>query len=48
METSYGNPKTEVMIDKNCRNRSQTIDFSKKRHLSRLHNSNSNSKNELV
>jgi len=47
-EISYKNPRTEVIIDRNCRNKSQTIDLSKRRHLSGLHNNNSDSKKELI
>jgi len=48
VETSYKNPKTKVIIDKNHRNKGQTIDLSKRRYLSRLHNSNSSLKKELI
>jgi len=48
VETSYGNPKTKVIMDSNCKNKGQTMNFSKKRCLSGLHNSNSGLKRELV
>jgi len=47
-ETSYKNPETEVIINKNHRRKDQTKDLSKKRHLSRLHNSNNDLKREFV
>jgi len=47
-EISYKNPRIEVMMDKNCRSKGQTMDFSKRRCLSGLHNSNSSSKKELI
>jgi len=47
-KTSLKNLKTEVIIDRNCGNISQTKDFSKRKCLSRLHNSNSSLKKELV
>jgi len=47
-ETSHENPETEVMIDENHRSKGQTIDLSKRRHLSGLYNSNSGLKKELV
>jgi len=47
-EIGYGNPEIEVIIDKSQESKGQTKDFSKKRHLSELHNSNSGLKKELV
>jgi len=47
-KTSYENPKTEVIMSGNRRNKGQTKDFSKGRHLSKLHNNNSGLKKELV
>ena len=47
-KTSYKNPKTEIIIDRNCRNKGQTIDFNKRRCLSELHNNNSNLKKEFI
>jgi len=44
----FRNPEVKVPMDKSLRNRSQTIDSSSKRHLSRLHNNNSNLKMELI
>jgi len=48
VEINYKNPKTKVIINKNCRSKGQTMDFNKRKHLSRLHNSNSDLKKELV
>jgi len=47
-ETSHRNPEIEVIMDKNCRSVGQTKNFSKKRHLNGLHNSNNGLKKELV
>jgi len=47
-ETSYRNLKAEVIINRNCRSKGQTMDFSKRRCLSKLHNNSSGSKKELV
>ena len=48
VETSYRNPETEVIISRNHRSKGQTKDFNKRRHLSKLHNSNNGSRKELV
>jgi len=36
------------MMDKSQRSKGQTKDFSRKRHLSNLHNNNNGSKKELI
>jgi len=48
MKASHKNPKTEVIINKNCRSEGQIMDFSKRRCLSKLHNNNSDLRKELV
>jgi len=48
VEISYENPETEVIINENHRSKDQTKDFSRKKCLNGLHNSNSVSKKELV
>jgi len=47
-EIDHRNLKTKVIMDKSQRSKGQTKDFSKKRCLSKLHNSNSGLKKELV
>jgi len=47
-KTSYKNPRAEVIMDENHRSKSQTIDFSRRRYLSKLHSNNSGSKKELI
>jgi len=46
--TGLRNLEVKVPIDKSQRSRGQTKDFSRKRHLSRLHNNNSGLKMELI
>jgi len=48
VEIGYRNSGTEVIMDKNQRSKGQTKDFSRKKCLSELHNSNSGLKKELV
>jgi len=48
METSYRNPETKVIMDKNRRSIGQTKNLSKKRCLNGLHSNNSGLKRELV
>jgi len=43
-----GNLEVKVPVDKSQRNRSQTKDFSREKHLSELHNSNNDSEMELI
>jgi len=45
---SHGNPKTKVIMDENHRSTGQTMDFSKRKCLSGLHNSNNGLKKEFV
>jgi len=45
---SHGNPKTKIMIDKNCKSKGQILDFSKGRCLNRFYNSNNGLKMEFV
>ena len=45
---SYKNPETEITINKSQKNKGQTKDLSRKRHLSGLHNNNSDLKKELI
>jgi len=46
--TGHGNLKVKVPVDRSQRSKSQTMDSSKERHLSGLHNNNSGLKMELV
>ena len=48
IETSYGNPETKIIINKNCKSESQIMNFNKKKCLSRLYNSNNGLKKKLV
>jgi len=43
-----GNLEVKIPMNRSQRSRGQTKDFSRERHLSRLHNSNSSSKMELI
>jgi len=43
----HGNLEVKVPVDNSLGSRSQTMDSSSKRHLSGLHNNNSNSKMEM-
>jgi len=43
-----GNLEVKVLMNRNQRNKSQTIDFSNKRYLSKLCNNNSGLEMELV
>jgi len=47
-ETSFGNPKTKVSMDKSRRSKSQTKDFNRRRCLNRFHNNNNGLKMELI
>ena len=44
----YKNPETEIMIDKSQKSKGQTIDLSKRKYLSGLHNNNSGLRKELI
>jgi len=46
--TGLGNLKVKVPINKSQRSRGQTKDFSRERHLNKLHNNNSGLEMELV
>jgi len=43
-----GNPEVKILIDKSQESKGQTKDSSREKHLSELHNNNSDSEIELV
>jgi len=46
--TGFGNLEVKVPVDRSQRSKGQTMDFSRERHLSGLHNNSSSSEMELV